>query len=556
MTSKTWQEISAAKKAEQLERIPKEWILAPDKLPAQGTIDLRPVASSSGILSERELKITEEYDATALVQEIAVGTYTAVEVVTAYCKRAAVGQQLCNSLTEIMFRDAIAAAQKLDETFNATGKTAGPLHGLPMTFKECFHVKGYDASDGYISRTFEPSTIDSYLIQIVRDAGAVVIAKTNTPQTMLVAEAHNNVFGQTKNPVVSHLTCGGSSGGEGSIIAFRGSALGIGTDVGGSIRYMSPRKMKLYANIKCRIPAAANGTYGYKPSNGILPMIGYAASNWPGMNTGVPAVCGPLANSLRDLTLLTKVVRGVKPWIFDPAVVPHICERGVSARKPVVGVISSSGLTPHPPILRGIREARRKLEAAGFEVKDFSPPDFADIRKVTKELFTLDGLSYPKRELAKAGEPVVQSVSNIGFWPVPAKTPEEMWRLNAKKLSIQKEMLDRWQQAKVDVVLCPAGPHTAVKPGNWMMDHYTVVWNAVDYPAVIIPFSVADPEKDPLDRSFVAWETNKEPDELIQAMYEPKQMAGAPVCLQLVGMRLEDEQLLKDAELIDQILNQ
>ena len=66
--------------------------------------------------------------------------------------------------------------------------------------------------------------------------GAVIIAKTNTPQTMLVAEADNNVFGRTLNPVVSHLTCGGSSGGEASNSAFRGSALGVGTDVGGSIR--------------------------------------------------------------------------------------------------------------------------------------------------------------------------------------------------------------------------------------------------------------------------------------------------------------------------------
>ena len=102
--------------------------------------------------------------------------------------------------------------------------------------QECFHVKGFDASDGYISRCFEPSTTNSLLIETVQAAGAVVIANTNTPQTMLVAEAHNNVFGQTRNPIVSHLTCGGSSGGEGSVIAFRGSALGIGTDVGGSIR--------------------------------------------------------------------------------------------------------------------------------------------------------------------------------------------------------------------------------------------------------------------------------------------------------------------------------
>ena len=97
-------------------------------------------------------------------------------------------------------------------------------------------MKGYDASDGYISRVFDPSTIDTPLIQLVREAGAVVISKTNTPQTMLVAEADNNVFGQTRNPIVSRLTPGGSSGGEGAVLAFGGSALGIGTDVGGSIR--------------------------------------------------------------------------------------------------------------------------------------------------------------------------------------------------------------------------------------------------------------------------------------------------------------------------------
>lgn len=72
----------------------------------------------------------------------------------------------------------------------------------------------------------------------MEDAGAIVIAKTNIPQTMLVAECHNNVFGHTGNPIVNHLSCGGSSGGEGSVSAFRGNALGVGTDVGGSIRYV------------------------------------------------------------------------------------------------------------------------------------------------------------------------------------------------------------------------------------------------------------------------------------------------------------------------------
>ena len=281
---------------------------------------------------------------------------------------------------------------------------------------------------------------------------------------MLVAEAHNNLFGQTKNPVVSHLTCGGSSGGEGSVLAFRGSALGIGTDVGGSIR----------------VPAAANGIYGYKPSFGVLPMLGYAASSWTGMNTGVPAVCGPMGHSARDLSLLMHVARAAKPWMDDPAVIPYVCERGSLDRLPVVGVVEKSGLTPHPPVLRAIREASEKLRQAGYRVQPFEPVDFMEINKVTRQLFTLDGLSYQKRELAKVGEPPVPSVKNINFWGIPPKAPEEMWVWNTKKLEMQKQMLDRWKAAGIDVVLCPAGPHTAVKPDEWIHDTYTVAWNAMD----------------------------------------------------------------------------
>lgn len=133
--SRPWQDIHAAKKAEQAARIPAEWTLNKNDFPPVGTVDLRPVVASSKILLEQELKITKEYDATSLAASIADGTYTALEVVTAFCKRAAIGNQLCDSLTEIMFYDAIESAKKLDEHFKKTGKTVGPLHGVPMTFK-------------------------------------------------------------------------------------------------------------------------------------------------------------------------------------------------------------------------------------------------------------------------------------------------------------------------------------------------------------------------------------------------------------------------------------
>ena len=149
--SEDWQKIAAAKKLEQGRRIPEDWKLKEEVLAAANSItDQRPIAASSGLLSERELLITgDKHDATSLAAAIAAGTYSAEEVVTAFCKRAAIGHQLCNNLTEIMFGDAIEDAKKLDKVFQETGKTVGPLHGLPMTFKvghdritQCCHGQG------------------------------------------------------------------------------------------------------------------------------------------------------------------------------------------------------------------------------------------------------------------------------------------------------------------------------------------------------------------------------------------------------------------------------
>ncbi|KAL2783200.1 amidase signature domain-containing protein [Aspergillus keveii] len=539
--AKTWEAIRDEKRAEQLSRIPPSWRLQPSQFPGKDVVDVRPIATTSGVLTERELEITgEKYDATSLAAEIAKGTYTAVETVTAFCKRAAICQQLCNALTEIFFAAAIEKAKKLDEHFVKTGKSVGPLHGLPMTFKECFHVKGYDASNGYISRCFEPSTTTTPVIQLVEQAGAVVIAKTNVPQTMLVAECENNVFGRTRNPVVSHLSCGGSSGGEGALSAFRGNALGIGTDVGGSIR----------------LPAAFNGVYGYKPSVGILPFIGYAASGWTGVNTGIPAVLGPIAHSIRDMKLLTETVRAAQPWLFDPAVIPGIMEQPTPPpqRKPIVGILTQSGVTPHPPVLRAIQTAKSKLESAAYKTRDFTPtcPAFSKIREISAHLFTVDGASYARRELAKAGEPVVPSVTKFGFWDMPRKTHEEMWAWNTKKGAMQKAMLDAWQALGIDVLVCPAAPHAAISPEETTKELYTVVWNAVDYPAIIMPFTRVDPA---LDTKNDAFEPKDDLDKSIQALYDPELMAGAPVSLQLVVPRLQDAALLRYAEELDGVLN-
>jgi len=95
------------------------------------------VPRTCGILSEKELDITENYDATALVEKMAKGEFKSVEVVTAFCKRAAIAQQCVSCLTEIMFDEAIARAKECDDVLEKEGRVLGPLHGLPISLKVC-----------------------------------------------------------------------------------------------------------------------------------------------------------------------------------------------------------------------------------------------------------------------------------------------------------------------------------------------------------------------------------------------------------------------------------
>jgi len=108
-----------------------------------------------------------------------------------------------------------------------TGKPFGPLHGLPVSIKDSFYYPGYDASIGMTAFCFQPVTETSPIVKMLLDAGAVLYVKTNVPQTLMSLDSVNHVFGRTLNPRNRKLTAGGSTGGEGPLIALRGSLLGV-----------------------------------------------------------------------------------------------------------------------------------------------------------------------------------------------------------------------------------------------------------------------------------------------------------------------------------------
>ncbi|OJA08574.1 hypothetical protein AZE42_13090, partial [Rhizopogon vesiculosus] len=174
-------------------------------------LDVTRIPETCGLLVPEELAITE-LDATAVCQKIAAGELTAVEAVTAFGKRAAIAHQLTACLVDFFLDEGIKQAQQLDEYFRKEGKVIGPLHGLPISVKSQFPIKGAIGCGGFLVK-METSTEDCDIVSILRSLGAVFYVKTDQPQSLMHLESQS-VYGRVLNPHNTNLTPGGSSGGE------------------------------------------------------------------------------------------------------------------------------------------------------------------------------------------------------------------------------------------------------------------------------------------------------------------------------------------------------
>ena len=141
-----------------------------------------------------------------------------------------------NCISEPLFRTALDRAQYLDDYLKTHQKLIGPLHGIPISVKDQFHVKGVDTTLGYVGRSFKPSSDTAVMVTILESLGAIIITKTAIPQSIMYGETESPLWGLTTYPGRPELSPGGSSGGEGALMAMSGSLGGWGTDIGGSIR--------------------------------------------------------------------------------------------------------------------------------------------------------------------------------------------------------------------------------------------------------------------------------------------------------------------------------
>ena len=230
-----WQRKGEIKISQVVVNIPQEWEI-PKSVLAKGH-SIFDIPLQSEILTNREVDITEKHEATDLIRKLASKEYSSLEVTTAFCKRAAIAQQLTSCLTQTFFNVALRRVKGLDDYLVTTGKTVGPFYGLPISIKDSFSVTGVPTTLGFVSFMDHPLAVrDSALVEILVAAGAILYVKTNIPQTMMAADSHNNVFGRDLNPYIVRITASGSSGSEGALVALRGFPLGVGTDIAGLIR--------------------------------------------------------------------------------------------------------------------------------------------------------------------------------------------------------------------------------------------------------------------------------------------------------------------------------
>ncbi|EHK17388.1 uncharacterized protein TRIVIDRAFT_41634 [Trichoderma virens Gv29-8] len=497
------------------------------------------------VLSEKNIRITS-LSPQALIDLISSGKLSAREVVQAFLERAVAAQKLTNCLTELLPQRAISRAAELDNHLSRCSIPIGPLHGLPISIKSHIGIAGRPLTYGYCapfhSRTRPVS--DSLVVQILTRAGAVVHARTTEPQSMMQLECASNIYGITTNPY-SHvaLSSGGSSGGEGALLALRGSVLGVGSDVGGSIR----------------VPAAACGIYGLKPTAFRVPTTGWSSTP-PGADP-IVTVLGPMGVNLEVLEIFMRVVVAAESWNIEPAIIPlpwktvHI---DPTREKPLrLGIIWHDGIVqPHPPVQRVLREFAEKVSGLPqVEVVNFPAYKHDEAWAIVSSLYFTDGGDADIAIMAESGEPWLPltewimkenpgvkklSRGELEYWLEEREEFRLEYSHHWNKTGRWNDVSRLWEHT-VDAIICPVAPGVATQHNTAKYWTYTAVWNLLDYPALTFPAGRVEKEIDIKDnrKRFLSGL-----DEENWQLYNHETFHGMSVGLQIVGRRFEDEKII------------
>lgn len=240
-----------------------------------------------------------DMDATTLGAKIKTGALSSADATNAYIEHLEHANRKLNCLVEDRFGIAREEARQADAR-RAQGAAGGRLFGVPISIKEAFDVAGMKTTGGLLHRRNHRATQDAPVVAKLKREGAIILGKTNTPTLCFCQETENKLYGRSNNPWDTSRTTGGSSGGEAALIAVGGAAVGLGSDIGGSIRF----------------PAHFNGVVGFRSGNRQVSQQGHfplVEEPWQERMLGI----GALAKSVADAELLNAIIAEQAPQAVD-----------------------------------------------------------------------------------------------------------------------------------------------------------------------------------------------------------------------------------------------
>ncbi|SMQ45020.1 unnamed protein product [Zymoseptoria tritici ST99CH_3D7] len=472
---------------------------------------------------EREI-LNESID--KLVENVQNSTTNAVDVLRAYGKAAVKAQEKTNCVTEVMVKEAEQWINSGDINLK------GPLAGIPVSLKDSIQVGGFDTTVGYSCNVGKPAPVDGAIVRMLKDAGAVPFVKTALPITLLSFESFNDVWGRCLNPHNPKYSPGGSTGGEGAILAFGGSRIGIGSDVAGSYWEMAEAgSFNIHARTR-RYPIRLLANGSHTSGSHLLHTLVHSdeAMDIRSIRPPHSLECRHRARVSRQEEAQDRHHanrRGQGHEVFD-----------VTPPSPYEAMVIASNLLNAD----GTRTFRSYFRTG--ETDDAGAREFGRYMRLPRFLkwFYYAYVKYIKRDFIWAGL--------LEHWH--EKSAYENWQWVYKREVYKAKFHAWWNEFGtkgdgMDVMLTPPNATPAV-PHDGMKDAasscgYTFLFNLLDYTCGILPVTHVDANRDVLPASVNVKKMNGVARGAYKH-YDAATMAGLPVAVQVVGRRLEEEKVL------------
>ncbi|MCB0992686.1 MAG: hypothetical protein KDB16_17040 [Acidimicrobiales bacterium] len=417
-----------------------------------------------------------------LARAIASREVSSREVIDAHLARIEEVNPKLNAVVRVLGDDARNAADRADQAVR-NGDVLGPLHGVPITIKENIDLAGTPTTSAVAAMAEAVAPMDAPVVERMKAAGAIPMARTNLPDMGLRVTTESSLYGITRNPHHPDRTVGGSSGGEASAIASGMSPLGLGNDVGGSLRN----------------PAHACGISSIRPTGGVVPMANAIPPEDHPISYQLMLTEGVMARAVADVALGFGVVRGAHPRdpvSFD-AVLPDL---GDSERVTIAVMAEPPGTPTHPEVAAGVRRVADVLAAQGHDVVEATPPDFELVCELWLAVLNSDiEVMLPLLE-AVMGDDAVRFLT-LARSQTPHPTVESIAMTHIERNRVMRAW-SMWHQSH-EFLLAPVWTQPPFEHSADIADEASALAtldmlrpvmpsNLMGTPAVVIPGGVAD----------------------------------------------------------------